>query len=96
MSDGDYNARIDAKINTRELEDLIGSVSHLAQSLSHQESLRKRLTADVAHELRTPITSVQTHLEAIITAHDGKVEAESEMGIGSRFAVMLPILYPYT
>lgn len=66
MSDGDYNARIDAKTGTTELGELVGSVNLLAQSLNLQEALRKQLTADVAHELRTPITSVQTHLEAMI------------------------------
>ena len=66
MSGGDYNVCIASKNNTKELNDLIGSVNHLAQSLSYQESMRKRLTADVSHELRTPITVVQTHLEAMI------------------------------
>ncbi|MDR2357149.1 MAG: hypothetical protein LBD92_03550 [Oscillospiraceae bacterium] len=35
------------------------------QRLSEQENLRKRLTADVAHELRTPLAAVASHLEAM-------------------------------
>ncbi len=42
------------------------AINHLAQALSEQESLRKRLTSDVAHELRTPLSAVSSHLEAMI------------------------------
>lgn len=66
ISDGDYNARIEEKSNTKELDELVVSINHLADSLGKQEALRKQLTADVAHELRTPLTSVGTHLEAMI------------------------------
>lgn len=66
ISNGDYDARIAEDSNTRELNELIVAVNHLAESLGKQESLRKQLTADVAHELRTPITSLGTHIEAMI------------------------------
>ncbi len=66
ISDGDYDVRITEVSNTRELNELIVAVNHLADSLGKQESLRKQLTADVAHELRTPLTSIGTHIEAMI------------------------------
>lgn len=66
ISDGDYNTRIEEKSNTKELDELVVSINHLADSLGKQEALRKQLTADVAHELRTPLTSVGTHIEAMI------------------------------
>ncbi|MBC9782971.1 HAMP domain-containing histidine kinase [Heliobacterium chlorum] len=47
-----------------EIGDLGLAMNHLAESLRHQESLRKTLTADVAHELRTPISTLQGYLEA--------------------------------
>jgi len=47
----------------------------LANSLEKQEKLRKRLTADVAHELRTPIATLQSHLEAMI---DGVWQADTK------------------
>lgn len=75
MAGGDYTARISSQDDTKELADLTDSVNLLAQSLRRQESLRKQLTADVAHELRTPITSAQTHLEAMI---DGLWEPSTE------------------
>jgi signal transduction histidine kinase len=34
--------------------------------LEQQERLRKRLTGDVAHELRTPLATLQSHLEAMV------------------------------
>ncbi|MDR2136997.1 MAG: HAMP domain-containing protein, partial [Synergistaceae bacterium] len=54
MSRGDYVVRIEEKTSIAELEDLMVSVNRLARSLGEQENLRKQLTADVAHELRTP------------------------------------------
>ena len=45
---------------------MVTAINHLAQALSEQESLRKRLTSDVAHELRTPLSAVSSHLEAMI------------------------------
>lgn len=66
ISNGDYGVRIEEKSTTKEVSQLIASINQLAANLEKQENLRKQLTADVAHELRTPITTVQTHLEALI------------------------------
>ncbi len=35
------------------------------KNIEKQEDIRKRLTADVAHELRTPLAAISTNLEAI-------------------------------
>lgn len=66
IADGKYGTRIHKDTGTREVDQLIGSINHLAQALEEQELLRRQLTADVAHELRTPLTTVQTHVEAMI------------------------------
>lgn len=50
--------------NIRELQILIDSMDRLGMSLEEQEELRRRLLGDVAHELRSPITIVKSHLEA--------------------------------
>ncbi|QOX62219.1 HAMP domain-containing histidine kinase [Anoxybacterium hadale] len=63
---GKYNTRIDAETGTKEVDALISSINHLADSLEQQETLRRQLTADVAHELRTPLATVQTHVEAMM------------------------------
>jgi signal transduction histidine kinase len=66
ISQGNYAIRFEGRTRTKELDDLVSAVNHLAGSLSEQESLRRRLTADVAHELRTPLAAVGAHLEAMI------------------------------
>lgn len=66
ISKGDFESRISEESNTKEIIKLTGSVNSLAETLDKQELLRKRLTADVAHELRTPLATLQSHLEAMI------------------------------
>lgn len=66
ISDGDYSIRFRDDVRTGELSDLICAVNQMAESLEEQETLRKRLTSDVAHELRTPIANISSYLEAII------------------------------
>jgi signal transduction histidine kinase len=66
IAEGNYKIRFEDTIKTRELDELVKAVNHIAASLDNQELLRKRLTTDVAHELRTPLTAVASHLEAMI------------------------------
>jgi two-component system, OmpR family, sensor histidine kinase BaeS len=66
ISKGNYKNRIKEKSKIRELNELIDTVNNLAKALEDQEVLRKRITADVAHELRTPLATLQSHMEAII------------------------------
>jgi signal transduction histidine kinase len=65
IADGNYSVRLEEKADTKELNMLVGSINHLAISLETLEKLRKQLTQDVAHELRTPITILQSHIEAM-------------------------------
>lgn len=65
-SEGNYSIRFEAKTQTLELLELSRTINQLAASLEEQENLRKRLTTDVAHELRTPLANVASHLEAIL------------------------------
>lgn len=44
---------------------LIEAINKLNESLSVQEKIRSRLLADISHELKTPITSIQCYLEWI-------------------------------
>lgn len=67
ISDGDYGARLEAgNRQTQELAELSGAVNHMAESLERQETLRRRLTSDVAHELRTPVANVSLNLEMML------------------------------
>jgi signal transduction histidine kinase len=74
ISEGDYRDRIRDKTGTTEIKELTDSINSLAESLEAQDKLRKRLTGDVAHELRTPLATLQSHLEAMI---DGVWEPDS-------------------
>ena len=62
----DYKVHPPQRTRVQELNQLVETVHNLAEALHQQETLRKRLTADVAHELRTPLATLQSHLEAMI------------------------------
>ena len=67
ISEGDYGARLETENKqTQELEELSRAVNHMAESLERQEMLRRRLTSDVAHELRTPVANVSLNLEMML------------------------------
>jgi signal transduction histidine kinase len=63
---GQRDVIIGEKTRVRELDGIASAVNDLSRSLRGQEELRRRLTADVAHELRTPLATLQSHLEALI------------------------------
>jgi two-component system sensor histidine kinase BaeS len=58
-----------------ELSRLADAFNRMAQSLELQESLRRKLTSNVAHELRTPISAIRGELEGMI---DGFIPADGE------------------
>jgi signal transduction histidine kinase len=62
---GDFTARVDAASGVRELDELAGAVNRLADDLERQRALRRRLTADMAHELRTPLAAVSVQIESM-------------------------------
>jgi signal transduction histidine kinase len=63
---GSRDVRITERTRVREIAGITTAVNELARDLKEQEALRRRLTADVAHELRTPLATLQSHLEALI------------------------------
>jgi signal transduction histidine kinase len=66
IEDGNFRGVMDVETNTIELDELSRSINNMALKLEQQERLRKRLTSDIAHELRTPLSTVNSHLEAFI------------------------------
>ncbi len=72
---GYYTDKIPDDSGTREISQLTTTINNLGESLGKQESLRKRLTGDLAHELRTPLATLQSHMEAMI---DGIWEPDAE------------------
>jgi signal transduction histidine kinase len=74
LGGGDLTHRV-AETGPTELVDLAGSFNAMAGSLQNAEEQRRNLVADVAHELRTPLSNIQGYLEAI---KDGLLEANAE------------------
>nr|MDD3719805.1 HAMP domain-containing sensor histidine kinase [Candidatus Gracilibacteria bacterium] len=44
---------------------LVGAINDLNKKLKIQENIKSKLLADISHELKTPITSIQCYLEGI-------------------------------
>lgn len=66
ISKGYFSDRTSEQSSTKEISQLTKTINNLAETLETQEVLRKRLTADVAHELRTPLATLQSHMEAMV------------------------------
>jgi len=75
IESADYNGLIEFKSSTKEVDKLIHSINSLASTLGRQQTIRKRLAQNYAHELRTPLASLQSNLEAMI---DGIWEPNKE------------------
>ena len=71
---GDFSARVTAGSGD-EIGRLSESFNYMAEALQKEEMLRKRLTSNIAHELRTPLAVMKAHTEAMI---DGVVENRTE------------------
>ncbi len=64
------------KLRSRdEIGQLGESFDHMVDNLGRSEHLRQMMTADIAHEIRTPVTIIQGTLEAIL---DGVYEPTPE------------------
>ncbi len=61
---GDLSQRAQVR-EKGEIGALAQAFNSMATNLEHAEQLRRNLVADVAHELRTPLSNIQGYLEAI-------------------------------
>jgi signal transduction histidine kinase len=48
-----------------ELGDLATQFNHMSADLAHANQLRRQMTADIAHDLRTPLTVISGYLESL-------------------------------
>ena len=60
---GDFSQRVPQKTKD-EVGELSSAFSSMAEQLDKNEQIRRQLLADVAHELRTPLSVIQGNLEA--------------------------------
>jgi signal transduction histidine kinase len=63
LAQGDLTQRVEVK-GKDELAQLGQAFNHMAASLQQSEEKRRAMTADIAHELRTPLAVQRAHLEA--------------------------------
>jgi signal transduction histidine kinase len=71
---GDFSRRVDYQ-GEGEMGDLARSFNSMAANLEKNEQLRRNMVADVAHELRTPVSNLKGYLEAIT---DGIVKPDED------------------
>jgi two-component system sensor histidine kinase BaeS len=64
LAGGDLSARV-PEGGTEELASLAAAFNRMAATLEEQEQRKRDLSNDIAHELRTPITNLRCHLEAL-------------------------------
>lgn len=64
LGQGDLSQRVQFQ-GKGEVKVLAQAFNSMAADLEHAEQLRRNLVADVAHELRTPLSNIQGYLEAI-------------------------------
>lgn len=74
LAGGDLSSRVIARGND-EIAQLGQAFNEMADSLQKAESNRQTMTADIAHELRTPLSVQRAHLEAL---EDGIYPLEPE------------------
>lgn len=66
ISKGDYTSTSPEKTDIKEIDDLILSVNDLSTQLENQQDIRNQLSSDIAHEIRTPLTTLKGNLEAMM------------------------------
>jgi signal transduction histidine kinase len=64
IADGDLDQRVPVR-SRDELGILSAQFNQMSAGLAHATQLRRRMTADVAHDLRTPLTVIAGYLEAL-------------------------------
>jgi signal transduction histidine kinase len=73
LGQGDLSQRVEVH-DKGEVGELAQAFNSMASDLERAEQLRRNITADVAHELRTPLSNIQGYLEAV---QDGVIKPDA-------------------
>jgi signal transduction histidine kinase len=65
IASGTYDVRVPDPGLGREFGTLSTSFNALAERLGHVETTRRRMLADLSHEMRTPLATIDAYLEAV-------------------------------
>ena len=74
LGKGDFSQRVKAD-DKSEIGELAATFNLMAADLERGEKLRRNMVADIAHELRSPLTNVRGYLEGI---RDGILQADAK------------------
>ncbi len=72
VAGGDFNQRVEIS-GSSEIAELGQSFNTMAATLSHDRETRQKMAADIAHELRTPLSILQGNVEAML---DGVMQTD--------------------
>ncbi len=75
IAEGDYRTRVARPGLGTEFDRLTETINQLADRLGAVERTRRRMLSDLAHEMRTPLATIDAHVEAI---EDGLRDADHE------------------
>ena len=73
MANGDFSARAPVNEGSSEIRELASSFNSMAEQLNALEQSRRDFVANVSHELRSPITSIQGFAQGML---DGTIPEE--------------------
>ena len=65
IAEGQFGARVPSPGLGPEFDQLAETINDLAERLGDVEGTRRRILADLAHEMRTPLATIEAHLEAL-------------------------------
>ena len=71
---GDFSQRVQVK-DKGELGELADTFNSMATDLERAEQLQRNMVADIAHELRTPLSNLRGYLEAV---RDGVIKPDAD------------------
>jgi signal transduction histidine kinase len=74
MKQGDLHQQVQARGHD-ELADLARTFNQMSAQIHHANQLRKQMTADIAHDLRTPLMVISGYIEAL---RDGTFQPTAE------------------
>nr|WP_294682739.1 HAMP domain-containing sensor histidine kinase [uncultured Anaerotignum sp.] len=74
IANGNFEERVDVT-SSDELGELAQSFNHMAESLQTHEKVQKDFIANISHDLRSPLTSMQGFLTAML---DGTIPPEKQ------------------
>lgn len=74
LGQGDFSQRVGIA-DKSEVGELGQAFDAMAENLERTEQLRKNMVADIAHELRTPLSNIKGYLEAVT---DGVMEPDAD------------------